>query len=487
MRSIELQPSKGIGFDALRAHGRHNGEIPVVNTVFPGEDPGQVYPFPKGDVYLTQLGVRVAEPDSVTMVMKLLPGGAGYPSEKEYLRKIGLLPETASVIEVTPQIHTDNALGYPFTDPAGLLRGEVAIAHSPGRKLYYVSAFSNDQITTMAEELGMATLDRPHSDRTNNKALLRVQKDKYGIRMFDGMVIDTIDDIERLTEKFRGKTMWMKYPTGSGGDLVHRIQSVNSESVLETVEKIREEVMKAFEYGSYDTQGREYWPKDALHPEEFPLVIEIDATEEGRIILNGSNSFTTYNDGRVIVHGFFEQITSDVGEYLGSQPMIDDKEMRSLILEQTFHLARYNTEENGYYGNQGADYFVIQRFDGRKEVRVVELNSRPPISMYAHIVAHRLGFPAWINVNVQLNSGREIRDMSDFFEAIGEDLAYGKETSDGKLQIVPLAFRTIQSRTRERGEETIASPQFKAVLLGQTPQHCRLLQEVLRERGVSPQ
>lgn len=131
--------------------------------------------------------------------------------------------------------------------------------------------------------------------------------------------------------------------------------------------------------------------------------------------------------------------------------------------------------EHGYYGIQGIDWFLTRNNQDSMQVSVVELNSRPTANTPPLIIAEKLGAPHWINTNVYTD--RPIRNIKDYIDIIGTDYAFGQPTKLG--MVIPQAFRTLVRR-----DEIKASPNFKTIILGRDPIHCRQIVQVLSTRGI---
>lgn len=474
MRTEYIDHSLGQMF--LKAHDIGDGHV-VYSSSFLTKDHRNPYPYPDGDAYLSRLGVRVAGRGDTVMCATMLPG------ELDYLRALGIA-QGVQVLEVTPQIKDKSKSGYPYTDPVGLLSGQVSL-DTDGRPSYLITVFNNSELMTQAKELGLNTLTQPDSTITNNKANFREASTKHGYRILPGLVMREGIDLAEAADRF-GNTklgVWLKFPTGSGGDLVTHVTSVTERELLNAVASMRESVWKALAKGSFDVSGPEFWPDDKLTPERMPLVIESDARNYGKVILNGSNYFTTTRNG-VITNGNFQQITTEEGEYVGSRPYSAEGDILEELNEQTRRVGAHNIMDNKYFGIQGLDFFLVKGKDGKVTVYATELNSRPPISAFADIFARKLGVASWVNIN--LYTQREMRNIGDFIAVVGEEMAFGKRDGSGKIVsgIFPQSFRSMPSYTREHGQEFFASPNFKALIAGQTSEECNAIMGQLAEKGI---
>lgn len=445
----------------------------VVTLNFVNPDHRLPLPFPEGDWYLRNTAVPAVREGETVIALNLVPGLL------KYYKSLGLIPDSASVIEVEPQISASGEvlLGYPYTDPLAILSGHAELLDS-GKPLYLVPTYSNVGVNEQANSLGLKSIDRPDSVVSNNKAMLREASGYYDIPMLPGTLIRDEDDLQKAVDSF-GRNLygvWIKFPTGSGGDLVRHIKTLNQQTLRQAIADLRGPVLSSFERGNFSVSGESFWPEAVLSPaSDMALVVESDARNHGEVVTNGSNHFTTSKSGEVNILGYFQQIITEDGEYLGSRPYRPSPEIEEQLASATSAVARYNMEHNQYYGIQGIDWFLIKDDTGRLKVYVVELNSRPIVSSLPVIIGEKLGTQHWLNTNVYTDT--QIHSIEDYVETVGEDLAYGNPQDQGL--VIPQSFRTLVTRRR-----TIPSPNFKVLILGKDPQHCEDIRQLLKDRGI---
>lgn len=465
MNKFEL----GIGHTTVRAHDRINRRdvTPVVTLNYVSPDHRLPLPYPEGDWYLRNTAVPAARPGEVVICNTLIPGLT------DYYIKVGLLSDAMTIVEVEPENRP--GYGFPGTDPLARLKGQVMFADH-GNTLPLVSTFSNEMVSQQQRALGLEDLQRPDSAYTNDKAHLRLKADSYGIRMLPGEVVNDWKIFEQLESEYSNlpNGVWMKAPTGSGGDLVFHIPSVSTENLLEGRDSIRNAVMQAFERGEFLTSGEEYWPHKAVAPAHTQLVIESDARNHGEILINGSTQFVTIRNGAMQLVGHFEQITTEEGEYLGNRPYKPNEIDEENILDQVSRVSQLSKDE-GYYGIQGVDWFLIKTPQGETITYIVERNARPTANTPPVIIADKFNAPSWINTNVYTDT--PIETIDDYINVIGQDLAYGDPEGNGL--VIPQAFRTKITR---RGVDP--SSNFKILIMGSTPEHCDKIAQGLTERGL---
>lgn len=460
MKNLELS----LGHSVIQSYQMDGQPLLIVNLV--GPDYQTPLPTPEGDGYLQGLAVPAIRSGETVICHRLIEGLYGYYKGKN------LIPEDASVIQVETEVGEDVIFGYPFMDPLEILRGKVTL-HSDNQ-LVLVPSLSGVAVEAQARDLGLSIVPLPQSVDTNNKTKLRLAVDRYGIKMLPGEILASKGDVEEIASRFKdfGHGVWIKFPTGSGGDLVQHITPVTEETLFEGINVIRNSVLKAFKAGRFPLEGDEFWPADMFAPAGFDLVVESDARNHGQILVNGSDHFITDRSGGINILGKFRQIISEDGEFLGSRSYYPEDKICALLDESIRAAGRYNITENGYYGIQGTDWFLIS-IDGEPQVYTVELNSRPIVSTYPAIIAQKLEAKHWINTNVYTQ--RPI-SIDDYVAVIGADLAHGF-VKDGL--VIPLAFRTLSTRRR-----TIPSPNFKIMILGSDSTHCDDIFNQLKNRGI---
>ncbi len=472
---VELEPSVqqevlSLGHSVLDANGIEGGR-PIITGNYVSPNHRLPLPYPDGDWYLRQTFVPAVHEGETVICHSLLPGLL------DHYTKIGLIPEGAQVIQVEPR--TDgSSYGFPGTDPLEILKGDLRMSHRDA-KAYLCSTFICDQVSQQALEMGLDTFPRPDSTLTNNKASLRQASDRYNLSMLPGTVLQNWEDIEAAVSAEWNTThgAWLKFPTGSGGDLVIRLSDkVKHEDITQAVERLRATVGKAFAEAEFGTTIDEFWPEGTLAPTGFPLVLEADARIRGEVVANGSTQFIAKKTGELVILGHFTQMTTAEGEYLGNEPYEDIDAFTQLHAERlAARVADYNLDENEYAGIEAIDWFITEDHAGEQDISLVELNSRPTANTPPLIIANKLGAKHFINTNVYTDT--PVRSVDDYIEIVGEELAFGDPNNGG--QIVPQSFRTLVRR-----EGLVASPNFKIVILGDTAKHCREIMQTLSERGV---
>ncbi len=463
----KVESGVSLGHTALRSNNLEGEPFVTLNYVNP--DHKLALPFPDGDWYLRNTAVPAISSGETVICNNLIEG------LYEYYSRHGLIPQDSHIIEVEPDLNGEVTYGYPATDPLESLSGRVKIENSDN-PMYLVPTFSNDGVSRQQRALNIETINRRDSAITNNKEELRESAVRFGFQMLPGATMRSLEDVETLVQQFSSTEygVWLKFPTGSGGDLVKRIPFVTTDEVLSGISEIRSSIERALFKGSFGRKIEELWPRDSFSPLGFGIVIESDARNLGEVVINGSTQFITSRSGMPEIIGYFDQITTDEGEYLGNRPFRPKNGSKLLVDDQVQKVANYSTESNEYFGVQGVDWFLIRDDQGKESVYVVELNSRPTANTPPYIVATKLGAENWINTNVYTD--KPIQTISDYVEVIGEDLAYGNIEQG---LVIPQAFRTLVTR-----KNIIPSPNFKVLIMGKSEERCNEIVKEMEKRKV---
>ena len=454
-----------LGLTTLRANEQKG--MPIVIGSFITPEPTILMSKPEEEWYLNMLVAPSLRNGETGVITKLPPG------VKDYYIQLGLLNKETRVVEVAPsELHKSETSIYSYrnTDPLVLLRDSFFTGINNAK---LVSFFNSPAIHEEANRLGIGMIENPPSTTTNNKANIRNPSiiAKYGFNMLRGVILTREEELDRLVSCFSPyvEGIWLKLALGSGGDYVTHIKNVSKSTIIEARNNMYDTAKNFFYNGGFSDKFSSFWAEKEFAPQGFPFVVEIDVKNIGKAI-NGSTQFITHKNGKVDVVFHSEQITSPEGEYLGSRPLISkDYEMTKLLTDvlrkEAEKVGRYNINENGYYGIQGIDWFIVE--NGSKiEYYLTELNSRPIITTPAMIVAQKLGFPNWINTDVTVES--PIRTIKDYREEVGRMHTDPRNLRTGRGIVVPIAFRTL---TTSRGEQ-IPSTQFKVLVCGRSHAEC---------------
>ena len=197
------------------------GVVPIITANYVSPDHELPLPTPKGDAYLRQTFVPAVGPGEVVVCNTLISG------LREYYAEVGLLPEDSVILEVEPNSEPADRYGFPRTDPLETLNGQLELVSANGDELYLSSTFNGDSITEQATALGLKTLEgRAPSSSSNHKSKLRESARKYGFDVLPGRTLSVWEDLDEIdgADWNTNGGSWLKFPTGSGGDLVIHIK-----------------------------------------------------------------------------------------------------------------------------------------------------------------------------------------------------------------------------------------------------------------------
>lgn len=483
----ELTRRMSIAEATVAAHGADIDVEKVFDPAFTKKD--EVYPTPDGDAYLSVAGLVASEKGGTTITAETPRGYV------DHMREVGVLPADTRVIQRPITISSPDKVGHPASDPLALMVNEGYRFDVSGKRNFYVSIFESPEVREQARAAGLELLGRPDSTLTNNKARLRQYAPKYGIDMLPGSVIERRKDLYAFADEHEGKKAWMKVSIGSGGDLVLPVKNVSRATVDQATERMRGTVVQAFNRGDFSMSVDDFWPEGDVSPVGFPNVIEQDASVEGEIVANGSNFFITKKDGSVDYMGTFQQITSPEGEFMGSRLYHAEPHVQAQIEEQTNRFAQFNMNENGYYGIQGMDFFIMKDGDGESRVRPIEGNSRPPISSYPEILMRNMrteldGYQSpdatWDNINL-VSTKKSLDDETRIPDILGNELAFGTRDRKGNVlrQAIPLAVRALVYTSATGGQpNVVASDRLKMFVYGNNEEQKAEAFKELAARGV---
>jgi hypothetical protein len=510
--ATEVSPTRPSGLSfaqtQIEAHGHIIGGRPVITAQNFVVDAEALQPLsePKGDVYLSYMGIGASGQGDVVLSLSNIPGFV------DACRRMGILHPSTVVFEVQPRLD-EVVTGYPYTSPLERLTSDPA-ARERFQKFFehrgkpiFVGTFLTERMRTLVTDIGCDFVQRANPAMTNNKYLFGSQGSNYGYRTMPQVRLDSPDDVTPAAELAHGGLLrrisrgdhlpeevtlaWMKLSGGSGGDFVQKIAIRREEAssgdamlyIKGAIQNARQRMYTstraAFVHNSYGDGALEsFWPADSFCPSRCAIIIEEDVRSRGRVRVNASNLMTMNKDGTYSTNGYFRQITGPEGDYRGSMPFDPRTEFPPTLVEDLesnlLGIARLARDYN-LHGFIGVDFFIVEPAPGQFEVVMTELNGRIPISGAAKIIADKLSAPAWINVNLTLPEA--IREYADFEAQMGE-LARFSPGDFSECKVIPQAFRTMYD-----GETVIPSSQLKALIIGPSQAACMACLEHLSERG----
>ena len=188
------------------------------------------------------------------------------------------------------------------------------------------------------------------------------------------------------------------------------------------------------------------------------------------------------SDGSYEVLGWFRQLTSPQGDYIGSAPC----EPREILNPSEF--SNLNTQvggvakmayDLGHRGLVGVDNFEVNKQNYEVVPSLTELNCRVPISGTAKIIADKLGAPFWINTNMECHE--LLLSIDDFQRVFRDHLLVEPRGFETEAKVLPQACRTFISKD---GTPMVASSEFKALIVGPDQATCETLFLTLMNTGV---
>ncbi|MEI6751469.1 MAG: hypothetical protein WCK69_02880, partial [Candidatus Saccharibacteria bacterium] len=227
--AIDTYERLSLGHSILEANNIVNA-VPVIMGNYIGPNHEMPLPWPSGDWYLCQTFVPAVSTCEKVVCNTLIPG------LKDYYKEIGALPKGSEVIEVDPRtniLSNNPELGFPSTDPLAML-GRVAVFGELEKRHVLCSTFDSKEVSAQASSIGLDTLDRTDSFLSNHKARLRRDALDYDIAMLPGTILEEWCDLAgAVNSKWNSKQgTWLKFPTGSGGDLVQKITGIATEDAI---------------------------------------------------------------------------------------------------------------------------------------------------------------------------------------------------------------------------------------------------------------
>ncbi len=460
-----------IGREVLRANGLEGRAYTVYNAVGPDDR----FLFPDKGVNWASTAVRAVAAvshDETVITTRMIDG------HLQYLEGIGLIPDTARVIQVDPEfVRTKKVFGYPYNDAVEQLRQQKVTICNDGTG-YLIPAFSCPQVDEQARSIGLNPVGFPDSHQTNNKRFLRLDSDSFGHTMAPGAVIEDWKDVRPAARQFGGSKhgAWLKLDYAGGGMLVMEIPRVTADSVIREMRKIRHRAIDAFKLREAAITIARFWPKQKVSPKGLAFVLESSAKNSGPIAVNVNTQIMTYKTGEIRIVCHTKQLTGSDGEFLGSVRFHPSEQVRADIEDQATKAAR-SIQARGYYGILGVDSFLLS--DGK--VLVTEVNARPNSSTFPTIAAAKLGATEWVSFDVKAHasdgSPRYFMNISDYVDIVGRELAVRGNPRDGL--VVPLSFQTYVS-----GPNVVPDASVKIMVMARDVQRRDEIVQELHERGL---
>jgi hypothetical protein len=483
-----------IGGTVVQANGYDCGDTPIVvvqnfipSLREPGGMPIQINPGPHADKSLNHLSVPSLADNEIALTTPLPLGMLEYYEER------GLLASRDRVISVPVDDSSVAHHGFPHFDP-------LSLAVSRRLELggvFFVSAFTSRFIRSQAEQLGLKPVQMSDSFITNDKVGFGMWSEYYGYSACPRIVVTSANDVERAASRFRNSPVWVKFSHAFGGDLLFKCEApLNSSQILGCIERMYKAVGLASKVNQYGGMSMdELWAPGDIAPRCGGIVIEQDArymrsqSSPGKVLCTGSNLMEVHSDGSCRVKGYFEQIIGAAGEFLGSAAF-DPLErfgpcMKAELDRQFGAIGRYCDERLQLQGIVGIDFMIIEDSNGEIRPVMIELNGRPPVSAFSHIVGtQKLSAPYWVSRCV---SGPSTLESAGDFERLVTVGSTNYARTDWKTgAVIPMCLATV-SNHGDNGSTSVLSPSPRAQVLvaGESQAHCDEIFKLLeRHKGV---
>jgi hypothetical protein len=270
--------------------------------------------------------------------------------------------------------------------------------------MVYLAPFPSLESQRQAQVLGFHHPQPGYAALVNNKALFRELADKYEIPVPAGCALLTEADIGNALEILGpSKSGWMKLDRGSGGDLVVKLQApVTENAIVAAVRRLRRSFEQALLHNRWNQAVvEEYWPADSFLPVAGVITIEEDIqpadVDAGCLLMNS-------HDGGFYVPSCFAKLMTPQGKYIGGSSYYPPPAVKVLLIEYLSRIREMLDVEFGLFGFVGVDFVVGHNVDRSPRITFYELNGRTPISGIAYLLAGKLGYRYWNNVNLTFPS-----------------------------------------------------------------------------------
>lgn len=483
-----------LGGTVVEANGYQKDDRPIVVTqnFLPslqhrGGLPVQIDADPDDNKSTNHIAVPCLRTGEIALTTTLADG------LEQYYRDYGLLEKDARLITFNGRVNAGRSTGFPHFDPLSLAV-ENKCQFDRG---YFVSTFTSPFIREQAVGMGLLPVQTSDSSQTNDKIAFGESAARYGYSVCPRVVLRGESDIMKAAREFADSPVWVKFSHAFGGDLLFKVEKpVSEEKIARAIGQIHKSVKQSMLVNQYDGATLEdVWPSHDLLPKFGGICVEQDARYigsscvPGEVVVNGSNLMQVNHDGSCVIHGYFRQIVSPAGEFLGSCSFDPLQQFGVTIaneLDSQFRgIARYCHEELNLHGLVGVDFMLIEGPDSRLSTVMIELNGRPPISACSHIIGtEKLGAQFWVSKYVW--APQPLTSARDFEQLTFDGQNFLSRTSPTEGVIVPMYIASVFNRLSNGCTEVIIPKRWGQVLVaGESLEHCQELFKVLERNGVS--
>jgi len=443
----EHSPAARGGAELVVAHNFHN-RVEIVAGAEPAVAlPLYTDPSPKDSLAISQLALMAVGRGEVALVPRPIPGAIAYAVSE------GLI-ERDQIIPLDPPEALHNLARCDLLSMAQELPVEERV-RLLGRG--FVSAFTTPSIRSRAERLGMTSIQRSDSFLADDKREFLKHASAYGVQTCQHVEVEGPEVMPELPPEMPRFGAWMKLSNAMGGcGIVPLEAGFTSAEVTAGLRRLKDDMRIGLAAsGVFSAEAQSLiWPSEGRFSSHFGVTIEVDASCYGRKVCVASAVLELDRDGTHRTHASFRQIIGESGEFLGSGLLnvaaVFGPELVSKLEDQYARIGLLCREELRFAGICGVDFIVVADERGNLDVRIIELNARPPISATSYIVGSlKLDAPAWRAP--YLVAREPIVSMEQFEQLLvlnGRSLTRSDPEAG---RITPLQFGTIAA---ERGGES---------------------------------
>lgn len=407
--------------------------------------PLYIDPSPADSWAISQLALNTAQRGEVALVPRPIPGALEYAIGEGLNSPEQVVPLDIPRGAIAGGRMTDiDILSLARTLPPT----ELARFHGEA----FVSAFSTPEVRDRARELGFDPIQRGDSISTDDKRALHRHAHEFGVATCPFVEVTEELHFSQIPRFFQAYGAWLKLSHAMGGCGVYHLPPGFDEGMLgRALENLRGDVITGLvaSGGFSPKSAADVWPPGAPCPRHFGVTLEVDAAMFGEKVLTGSSVVEISRGGRHVTHAYFQQIIGEGGEFLGSG-LLDlegrfGQSVRTTLEAQAKQIGQLVHSRLDFAGVCGIDFILLKTPSGDIDVRIIELNARPPISSAAYILGSlKLGAPAWrapyLIANEPIVSMHQLEEML----TIGGRALTRADPESGR--VTPLHFGTICSK-----------------------------------------
>lgn len=336
----------------------------------------------------------------------------------------------------------------------------------------------------LAEAADMELLNTPDGVYgANNKVLLRRNAEKYGYGVPNGIETYRLESEQELSQileyaadKIAGGTdIWIKYPTGSGGDLVVGLKAEDfAGQGQENIQEALNQALSTIALNVLQSRNPQLtecsWEDVLMVLRNGGLVIE----EHVNGGYSNINAQAIVGPDGITMIDLSLQLTGPQGDYIGNtrRPIeVYSADFLGAVEREMINIGTYLRQEHRARMVFGVDMFVegdpFETHSGKRDIRSFDGNGRFNVSTGVKMrAANRQGrHPFALNTNIALP--RVPGTYSDILEMIGSENLQGLQQA-GVLPFLPRLTTNI----------------VKCDIVGDSDEHVNRIVTALGERGI---